>query len=65
METGKSEEESNMAVPMVDGKDIDQDQKKGEEEETNVLETREAKELFIQLVKKRISDSHTKNTSAQ
>ena len=46
METGKSEEESNMDAPMSVGKVIDQDQNEGEEEDLNVLATRETKELI-------------------
>ena len=48
-ESGKSEEESNMDAPTPVGKNIDQNQNEGEKKESNVLATREAKELAAQL----------------
>jgi len=44
---------------------IDQDQNVVEEEEMNVLATREAKELIVQLLKQRTGDSNKENTSVQ
>merc|ERR1719320_2062152 len=65
VESGKSEEESNMAAPTPVGKDIDQDQNEGEEEESDVSATQEVLELIVQLFEQRTGDGNAKNTSTQ
>ena len=49
MKSGKSEEESSMAAPMLDGKDIDQDRNEGEKGESDGTTMQEAKGLIVQL----------------
>jgi len=66
MESGKSEEESNMAMLTPVIKNMDQNQNEGAKKESNVLATREAKESIVQLGwATHMGDSNTENTITQ